>query len=135
MQNWWTDEDKDKFAEKTKYYEDEYGSFKVNGKLVNGKLTLGENLADHGGIKIAYYAYAAACNPSKADIRKFFEQWGIVWRFLITDQEAERRRLTDPHSPNEWRINGTIANVPEFLAAYNVKEGGGMWRKDPVQIW
>ena len=135
LKNWWTEEDRQRFNEKTDYYKNEFNSFTVNGKPVNGELTLGENLADHGGVKISYYAFKKACSPTKEDFIKFFESWGIIWRCIIREQEADRRLMTDPHSPNEWRINGTLANIPEFHDVYDIQPGDGMYRKDPMQIW
>ena len=161
LNDWWTQEDKNKFEEKAKYYDDEYSSYKVNNVNVNGKLTIGENLADHGGVKISYYALQKLLNTkqnndknneinenkslsnesSEKDIngfnafQRFFLSWAIVWRTNITPEEANKRIMTDPHSPNEWRINGTLANIPEFYEAFNVKEGNNMYRNNPVQIW
>ena len=139
LNDWWSEESAANFKEKTQYYQDEYSKFLVNGKPLNGELTLGENLADHGGVKISYHAFLdtfpANEKPKPEEIQRFFKQFAIIFRNLITDEYAEQRRLVDPHSANEWRINGTLANIPEFHAAFDVKEGDAMWRKDPIQIW
>jgi putative endopeptidase len=142
LRNWWSKDSRVKFEKKTKYFEEEYNKFKVNGKNVNGKLTLGENLADHGGVKIAFYALVEKMEEenvkesNKKDIyKKFFLSWARVWRCNIRNQEAEKRLITDPHSPNEWRINGTLANITEFHKVFNIKEGDELFRENIPIIW
>ena len=141
LNNWWTEEDRKKFMEKANYFVNEYGCCKINGKNVNGELTLGENLADHGGVKIAFHAFKNKLGDK--DIiekskftpnQRFFISWAIVWRCNITDEEADKRLLTDPHSPNVLRINCTLKNIPEFHEAFNI-DSGDMYRKNPVQMW
>jgi putative endopeptidase len=142
LNNWWTDEDRKKFMEKADYYVNEYGSCLINGKNVNGELTLGENLADHGGVKIAFYALKKKLDNSSTlidkskfnPLQRFFISWAIVWRCNITDEETDKRLLTDPHSPNVLRINSTLKNIPEFHEAFDI-DSGNMYRKNPVQLW
>ena len=133
--------------EKSKYFIDEYSKCLVNGKNVNGELTLGENLADHGGVKIAYYALKKKLDTEKIAIettidknnfnifKRFFISWALVWRCNITDQETDKRLLTDPHSPNDLRINCTLSNIPEFHKEFDIKEGDKMFRHLPTQMW
>lgn len=142
LNNWWTKESKAKFSKKAKYYVDEYSKFSVNGKNINGELTLGENLADHGGVKISYYALKNKLgNNDKFKIsgfsqyERFFMSWANIWKTNITEEEADRRIMTDPHSPNEWRVNGTLANIPEFHKIFNLNNGDKLYRKNPVQMW
>jgi putative endopeptidase len=141
LNNWWLEEDRKKFMEKADYYVNEYGSCQINGRNVNGELTLGENLADHGGVKIAFHALKKKLGDK--DIiekskftpqQRFFISWAIVWRCNITDEEADKRLLTDPHSPNVLRINCTLKNIPEFHEAFDIVDGD-MYRKNPVQMW
>jgi putative endopeptidase len=141
LNNWWTDEDRKKFMEKADYYVNEYGSCLINGKNVNGELTLGENLADHGGVKIAFHALkkklenSSTLDKSKFNpLQRFFISWAIVWRCNITDEETDKRLLTDPHSPNVLRINCTLKNIPEFHEAFDIIDGD-MYRENPVQMW
>ncbi len=141
LNNWWTEEDRKKFMEKADYYVNEYGSCKINGKNVNGELTLGENLADHGGVKIAFHALKNKLGENTSSekskftpMQRFFISWAIVWRCNITDEETDKRLLTDPHSPNVLRINCTLKNIPEFHEAFNIVDGN-MYRKNPVQMW
>jgi len=156
LNNWWKDSDLQKFKKKAQYYIDEFSSFKSNNKNLNGELTLGENLADHGGVKISFYAlmdklgkkydssnisgnYNNSCNyisfKSLSPEQKFFISWAQVWKNNITPEELDKRITTDPHSPGEWRINGTLANIPEFHQIFNVQSGDRMYRSDPVQMW
>ena len=144
LNNWWTKEDKDKFDNKAKYFIKEYDKLKVNSKNVNGKLTLGENLADHGGVKISFYALQRALNKKnqinkiincETQNQRFFRSWAIIWRCNIRPKESLLRLKTDVHSPNEFRVNATLANIPEFHRTYNVKPGDKMYRKNPVQMW
>ena len=158
LNNWWTDEDLSKFKEKAQYYIDEFSSFKSNDKNLNGELTLGENLADHGGVKIGFYAlmnklgktqdtcgfekYTKLDLPSNyislkslTDEQKFFIAWAQVWKNNITKEELDKRIMTDPHSPGEWRVNGTLANIPEFHKVFEIQPGSQMYRENPVQMW
>ena len=155
LNNWWTDEDLSKFTEKAKYYIDEFGSYKSNDTNLNGQLTLGENLADHGGVKIGFYAlmdkigktyspdnvFGISSQSNYISVesltpeQKFFISWANVWRNNITKEELDKRIMTDPHSPGEWRINGTLANIPEFHQIFNVQSGDKMYRQNPVQMW
>lgn len=158
LNNWWTEDDLEKFNEKAQYFIDEFSSFKSNDKNLNGKLTLGENLADHGGVKIGYYALLNklgkqkdACNFEKyttlnlpsnyisleslTDEQKFFIAWAQVWKNNITKEELDKRIMTDPHSPGEWRVNGTLANIPEFHSVFEIQPGSKMHRENPVQMW
>ncbi|MFW9990765.1 MAG: M13 family metallopeptidase [Candidatus Odinarchaeota archaeon] len=143
LNNWWNDSDLARFSEKAKYYEEEYSSFQINGKNINGKLTLGENLSDHGGVKIAYHAlqkcFEKRGRPNgKGNFtpeQEFFLSWARVWRSNIRPEEAKRRLQTDPHSPDYWRGNGTVANIEEFHQAFDVKPGDKLYRENVVNIW
>jgi putative endopeptidase len=145
LNNWWSDEDRKKFMEKANYFVNEYGKCTINGKNVNGELTLGENLADHGGVKIAFHALKKKLKEKKIEsisldkskfnpLQRFFISWAIVWRCNITSEEEDKRLLTDPHSPNIFRINCTLMNIPEFHKTFKIVSGN-MYREDPVQMW
>jgi putative endopeptidase len=112
---------------------------------VNGKLTLGENLADYGGLSVAYAALEKALaekgRPGPIDgftpEQRFFLAWAQIWR-ANTTPEAQRLRInTDPHSPGRWRTNGPLSNMPEFAAAFGCKSGDPMVRDASVRpvIW
>ena len=111
---------------------------------VNGQLTLGENLADLGGLAIAYEAFQKTEQYKKGEkidgftpTQRFFLSWAQVWRAKATDETMANRIITDPHSPAEWRTNGPLSNMPEFYEAFNIKQGDKMWRPDSIRakVW
>ena len=145
LSNWWTDEDREKFKERTQKLVDQFARFEVFDDLnVNGELTLGENIGDLSGVTIAYRAYKMSLNGREAPVldgmtgdQRFFMGYGQVWKYKATDEAMRNRVLTDPHSPPEFRVDGTLANVPEFYAAFEVREGDDMYLppEDRVKIW
>jgi putative endopeptidase len=134
LQNWWTFEDSVKFAEKTEKLISQYNQFEVlDGVFIKGKLTLGENIADFGGLTIAYYAYLKSLEGKErteingyTNEQRFFIAFGQVWKNTIKDDELITRVNTDYHSPGKYRVNGTLGNMPEFFEAFDVKEGDPM---------
>ena len=145
MINWWTDDDKKKFDERTQKLIDQYNSFEVlENVFVNGKLTLGENIADLGGLTIAYYAYKKSLEGKEQEIingytpeQRFFIAFAHVWKNNIRDNALVARIKSDSHSPGMYRVNGTLSNMPEFFEAFNIKEGDPMRQpKDKIaRIW
>ncbi|MCG6950692.1 MAG: peptidase M13 [Acidobacteria bacterium] len=145
LKNWWTDEDREKFAERTGALVDQFGRFQVFDDLnVNGELTLGENIGDLTGLTISYRAYQLSLDGEEAPVldgmtgdQRFFMGIGQVWKTKSTDEALRNQVLTDPHSPAEFRVNGPLPNMPEFVAAFDVKEGDGMWLppEERVKIW
>jgi putative endopeptidase len=146
LRNWWGASDLEKFKRGTGLVSSQFDSYTVLDSLhVNGKLTLGENLADLGGLSIAYAALEKALaekgRPALIDgftpEQRFFLAWAQIWRQNITP-EAQRVRInTDPHSPGQWRANGPVSNMPEFAKAFGCKAGDPMVRPDSVRpvIW
>jgi putative endopeptidase len=146
LRNWWGASDLEKFKRGTGLVSSQFDSYTVLDSLhVNGKLTLGENLADLGGLSIAYAALEKALaekgRPALIDgftpEQRFFLAWAQIWRQNITP-EAQRVRInTDPHSPGQWRANGPVSNMPAFAAAFGCKPGDPMVRPDSVRpvIW
>ncbi len=134
MVNWWTPEDKAKFDAKTQLLIDQYNAFEVlEGVFINGELTLGENIADLGGLTIAYYAYQKSLEGKEDTLingynnaQRFFIAFGHVWQNNIRESALVQRVNTDPHSPGKYRVNGTLANMPEFFEAFDVQEGDPM---------
>jgi putative endopeptidase len=134
MQNWWTKEDRDKFEAKTQLLINQYSSIEVlEGVFINGKLTLGENIADLGGLTIAYYAYLKSLEGKEKEVvngytpeQRFFMAFGQIWQNNIRDAELINRVDTDSHSPGKYRVNATLANMPEFFEAFRVEEGDPM---------
>jgi putative endopeptidase len=143
---WWTAEDRKKFDERTDCEVKEYSSFEVApGQNLNGKLTLGENTADNGGLRIAYKALmdtlaeqggsttdkAGGYTPSQ----RFFLGFGQVWCENITEQGARLRAKTDPHSSGRWRTNGSVQNFEEFGKAFGCKVGQPMMPVNACHVW
>jgi len=145
LQNWWTDEDKAAFGKLTGQLVAQYEGYKVlDGKPLNGNLTLGENIADLSGMAIAYKAYILSLNGKDAPMidgftgpQRFFLGWSQIWRRLYRDEELLNRLLTDPHSPSHFRANGPVTNLKAFYEAFDVKPGDKLYKKpeDRIQIW
>lgn len=145
MKNWWTEEDKTKFNAKTGMVVKQYNSYVAIDSLhVNGELTLGENIADLGGVSISYAAFlktAQAKAGEKIDgftpKQRFFLSWAQIWRTNYTAEALKKQVNTNPHSPSKFRGNGPLTNLPEFYEAFNVKEGDKMWVpvNERAKIW
>ncbi len=145
LRNWWTDEDNEAFEAKTKALIAQYAVYEpVEGHPLNGELTLGENIADVSGLAVAYRAYLRSLGGAQAPtmdgltgVQRFFVGYAQVWRAKTRPEETVRRVATDPHSPPEFRVLGALVNSDEFVDAFDVRPGDGMWR-DPaerVRIW
>jgi len=135
LRNWWTKEDKENFAKLTDALVAQYNAYSpLPGYNVNGKLTLGENIADNSGLSIAYKAYQISLGGKPAPVidgytgdQRLFMGWAQVWRGKARDAEAIRLISIDPHSPAEVRGNAPLTNVPGFYSAFGVKEGDKMY--------
>jgi len=147
---WWTPEDLAKFKERTECTAKEYDGFEVApGQKLNGHLTLGENTADNGGIRIAYQALTetiakgggpgAGFSDGKKDgytpAQRFFISFGQVWCQNATEQSARVLAKTDPHSSGEWRVKGTVQNFEEFGKAFGCKAGQPMVSANACRTW
>ena len=145
LNDWWTKEDADEFKKRADQVVQQYNSFTVLDTLhVNGRLTLGENLADLGGLNIAYEAFKLTKQgKSNAKIdgftpdQRFFLNWAQVWRNNILPEAAAQRILTDSHSPGVYRANGPLENIDAFYKAFNVKEGDKMYKapEKRIRVW
>ncbi|MDX2250538.1 MAG: M13 family metallopeptidase [Bacteroidia bacterium] len=144
LRNWWTSEDSLRFRELTQKIRQQYDAYTVLDTVhVNGQLTLGENIADHGGIAIAYEAMQLAFKrdgrPELVDgytpEQQFFLNFAILWQGKYREDAQLQRIKTDPHSPGEYRAKGTLSNFRPFYEAFGVKEGDGMFRSEIVEIW
>jgi putative endopeptidase len=145
LTDWWTQKDADNFNKSTGVLVDEYNKFEVLPNLyVNGNLTLAENVADFGGLTIAYHAYKLSSKGKPEMIdgftgdQRFFLSFTQIWRESDTNESLRTLALTDTHSPTRFRVNGVVFNVPEFYRAFpNVKPGDELYRSEserPV-IW
>ena len=145
MKNWWSAQDNEKFKAKTDKLVQQFNAFKVSDSLnVNGSLTLGENIADLGGLTIAYEAYQISLqNKERKNIdgftpeQRFFIGFGQVWANNATPEYKSQQVRTDPHSPGQFRVLGPLSNMPQFYEAFGVKPGDGMYKdeKDRAIIW
>ncbi len=145
LKNWWTDTDRQAFEKLAKRLIDQYSKYEpLEGKTVNGQLTLGENIADLSGLSIAFKAYKLSLNgkesPRLADWsgeQRFFLGWSQVWRRKYRDAEMVRRLLIDPHSPSWYRTNGPVTNIDQFYETFGVKEGDELFKptEDRIRIW
>ena len=144
LKNWWEGDVRTKFDEKGTCVADQYGSYEpVPGVKQNGRLTLGENIADIGGVKLAFHAYrklrAAADEVDVADgfteDQQFFISVGQIWCMKSREEEARKRALTDPHSAPKFRVNGSLSDTPEFAQAFSCKEGTPMRPKKACSVW
>jgi putative endopeptidase len=145
LRDWWTADDAREFEKRTGCIVDEYSKFEpVAGVHLNGKLTLGENTADNGGLRIAYMAYqkalAAGQAPDKdvdgfTPLQRVFLGWSQVWCENRTEQVSRMLAGVDPHSPGRFRVNGVVSNMPEFQQAFSCPAGKPMVREDRCHVW
>jgi putative endopeptidase len=139
LRDWWTEEDSKEFTRRAKVVEDHYARQIVCGKHVDGKLTLGENIADIGGIKLALRALKSfyKSQMTRDHLVRFFESYAKIWRMVIREEMALKLLAIDPHSPSHLRINAALGHVEEFYQTYGVREGDKMF-VDPearMDIW
>jgi putative endopeptidase len=146
LKNWWTAEDKSKFKAKTDMLVNQFNNYvAVEDVHVKGALTLGENIADLGGLTIAYYAFKKSLEgkptPEKIDgftaEQRFFMAWAQGWRVNMRPEFVKNMVQTNPHSPGNFRANGAPSNMQEFYDAFGVKEGDKMYRPkaERAEIW
>jgi len=147
FQDWWTPADGKEFEKRADCTASEYSSFVAvkddKGEVkLNGKLTLGENTADNGGLKLAYMALTEIIGntPVKpidgyTPQQRFFLAYGQIWCQNVTDQEARKRVVTDPHSPGRWRVNGAVQNSAAFQQTFGCKAGQPMVSENACRAW
>ena len=145
LKDWWTAEDAKKFTERADKVASQFDAFTVNDTVhINGKLTLGENLADLGGLNIAYAAFKKT-DEGKSDKKidgftpdqRFFLSWAQVWRSNILPETAANLVLTDPHSPGMYRCNGPVSNIDAWYTAFNIQQGDKMFKPETerIKVW
>uniref|UniRef100_A0A7S0ZB42 Peptidase M13 C-terminal domain-containing protein n=1 Tax=Timspurckia oligopyrenoides TaxID=708627 RepID=A0A7S0ZB42_9RHOD len=139
LKDWWTAEDGAEFMERARAVEEHYAQQEYFGKKVNGKLTLGENIADIGGIKLALRALRKHYNGnvSKETYERFFRAYALIWRMMIREEMAMKLLTIDPHSPSKFRINSALAHIEEFIETFDVKPNDGMYLSPErrMKIW
>ncbi|MDD3179096.1 MAG: M13 family metallopeptidase [Opitutaceae bacterium] len=146
LADWWSQQDADQFMARARKLVDQYNGYAaMPGLNVNGELTLGENIADLGGVSIAYEAFhrslAGKPYPPKIDgftaDQRFFLAWAQLWRTKTRDDALKRLIMADVHAPGRFRAFAPLINVPEFFEAFDIKEGDPMWRptEQRAKIW
>ena len=145
MHDWWKESDGKNFTERTDKYADFFSAIDVLPDLkANGRLTLGENLADHGGLQVAWAAYKNATKNQQLPVvdgltadQRFFLAYAGVWAGNITEAEIRNRTKGDPHSLGRWRVNGALPHIDAWYEAFGVKEGDQMYlpKEKRLQLW
>lgn len=147
LRNWWTDADRAAFDRMGDALVKQYGAFcplDTGKTCVNGRLTLGENIGDVGGLNLAYRAYRLSLNGKEAPVidgltgdQRFFLAWAQVWRAQQREAAARQRLRTDPHSPEEYRVNGVVRQMDAWYKAFDIKPGDALYLppSERVTIW
>lgn len=134
MINWWTDEDHKAYEEKADIMRKQFDGIEYAGGKIDGTLTLSENVADAGGLKVALEALK---KTSDVNLEEFFISWANIWREKSTPERKKLLLIIDNHSPNEIRTNMQLSNIDDFYETFNVKEGDGMYipPEERITIW
>jgi putative endopeptidase len=145
LKDWWTAEDMKNFESRTGLIRDQFdGYIAIDTLHVNGQLTLGENIADLGGLTMSYYAYKLSLKGEKSPVidgftgeQRFFIAWAQGWKTLARPEALKQMIATNPHSPGNFRVLGPLSNMKEFYEAFNVKETNKMYRPDDkrAEVW
>lgn len=142
LRDWWTEQDAAQFKSRAQLMVDQYSAYNpIDDLHLQGALGLGENIADLGGVTLAYRAYKnSQAGKSGKTIdgfspeQRFFMGWAQVWRIKYRDEALRRQVINGPHSPGMYRVLGPLSNMPEFYQVYDVKPGDGMYREDKVRV-
>ena len=145
LKDWWAEEDAEKFKERAQVIIDFYDNIEVlPGVHANGSLTQGENIADHGGLKIAYQAFKNATKDNPLPVKdgytpeqRFYIAYATVWGQNIRDEEIQRLTKIDPHALGKWRVNGTMPQLDTWYEAFNITENDPMYiaPEKRVNVW
>ena len=143
LRDWWTPEDAKAFAQRASCISDQYSQYVVVDDIkINGKLTLGEDIADLGGVILAYMAWQDDTKGLKSEPlggftpeQRFFIAYGQSWCASTRDETKRLRATVDPHSPDKYRANGVVSNMPEFQQAFHCKVGAPMVRENSCRVW
>ena len=145
LRDWWTKDDAAKFEARAKMLGEQYSAFQpIPGAHVNGALTMGENIADLGGLTLALDAYHASLHGKPAPVidgltgdQRVMLGWAQAWRGKVTDDFVRKQVVSDPHSPRQFRVNGVVRNIDAWYAAFDVKPGEKLYvaPNKRVKIW
>lgn len=141
LKDWWTPADSEEYEKRVEVMVNQASAFEVHGKTVQGKLTSGENIADLGGLRLAYRALSATPSFQKGETingwtptQRFFLSWAQCWRQNISKERALQLLTLDPHGPNELRCNGPLSNIPEFHEAFAISKDSIMYKPEEVRV-
>lgn len=142
LRDWWADLDEQQFRERADLMVAQFDAYEpIEGMNIQGALALGENIADLGGLTVAYQAWQRSLQEQPAQViegftgeQRFFMGWGQIWRIAFRDQALRQQLTTGPHAPGQYRVRGALSNMPEFYEAFNVNEGDGMYREPDVRV-
>jgi putative endopeptidase len=145
MKDWWTALDAKNFTERTDKYADFFSNINVLPNLkANGRLTLGENLADHGGLQVAFAAFRNATKHRPLSTldnltpeQRFFIAYAGVWASNITDEQIRQQTKSDPHALGRWRVDGALPHIDMWYDAFNIQPGDKMYipKENRLQLW
>ena len=143
LKDWWTEQDSKAFDARTQCVVDQYAGYTaIDDVKLNGRLTLGENTADNGGLRIALMGYLLSSAAKDARVldgftpeQRVFLGWGQVWCESRRPEYERLQAQTNPHSPGRYRVNGTVSNMPEFQKAFSCKPGAPMVRANSCRVW
>jgi putative endopeptidase len=143
LKNWWTAQDRERFDKLEDCFVNEYDNFVVVDDVhIKGKLTLGENTADNGGLRIAHMALLDVLTSAPEKTKdgftpeqRFYLGWGQIWCENMTPEAARLQALTNEHSDPKYRVNGVVSNEPNFAKAFGCKPDSPMVRKNACRVW
>jgi putative endopeptidase len=134
LNNWWQEDDYQKFEELQNEVINYYNEYKINGKSVNGKQTVGENIADLGGVS-CIVSIADKKGASKEEMQELFEAYAKTWVSKSTDEYQKLLLIMDTHSPDKIRVNAVLSSINEFYDVYDITKGDGMYKENRLKIW
>lgn len=142
LRDWWSPEDENQFRERAALMIDQFSGFNpIDDLYLQGALSLGENIADLGGLNVAWRGYFNSLGESGGEVidgftpeQRFFIGWGQIWRIKFRDEALRRQVVVGPHSPGNYRVLGPLSNMPEFYEAFDVQPGDAMYRDESVRI-
>jgi predicted metalloendopeptidase len=145
LRDWWTEADAAEYVRRADAIVAQYGGYSpIEGLAINGRLTLGENIADLAGLTMAYRAYRRSLGGREAPVidgltgdQRFFMGWARAWRGKYREEALRQQLMTDSHSPGEYRTNGIVQHLDAFHEAFGTQPGDELWRapEDRIRIW
>ena len=134
MNNWWQEEDYKKFEQLQKEVINYYNQYKINGKAVNGEQTVGENIADLGGVS-CIVDIAKRKGATKAELKEMFKAYANIWASKSTEEYTKLLLIMDTHCPDKVRVNAVLSSIEEFYNTFDIKEDDGMYKIDRIKVW